>query len=639
MGAGSGFEGQGVTALATLTRRGAAGSLAAMNQNLDRETFDALVARARTAQPADAVALFTQALALDPAQPRVLKEMAAVAAPAGQRAAAIRVAEDCFNRCEGNPTPQLKTAFVLHALGAATSAVKGVVGLAARGVDADACAKALNYVIPGADVTLPETVTALGMLLRHGYASAGHAATFSAFVRARLKDRDPDDAAFLAAPVFRDPLFVAGLRVFIVVDRFVEQHLTRLRSLLAQSVGADGALPPERADLRPALMALAEQCFANEYVWDESAGDTRQRARLAAMLETARASDAAAMLGCYMPLCDLPAAALPDASPGDDAWASVRRRQVEEPARERTITAGIPALTPVTDTVSLAVRDQYQENPYPRWIVPSRAEPMAPPRPPGAAALPADARLDILVAGCGTGHHAIQVADVYPRARILAVDLSRTSLAYAIRKTAELGIGRISYFQADILKLARLNLRFDVIECGGVLHHLHNPAAGLDVLCGLLKPEGIMRLALYSRIARHKIIAAQDLRAREGITATLAGIRRFRRQLFALPSGHPAAAMSYPDLFSASGCRDLLFHVQETNLDIPGLARLLSGSGLTFAGFDNLTREAQADYRAAHAGDPAMTSLANWDAFERAHPDTFINMYQFWAYKTPHAGH
>jgi ubiquinone/menaquinone biosynthesis C-methylase UbiE len=55
----------------------------------------------------------------------------------------------------------------------------------------------------------------------------------------------------------------------------------------------------------------------------------------------------------------------------------------------------------------------------------------------------------------------------FPGATILAVDLSVTSLAYAKRKTQELGIGNIEYYQADILALASSNDRIEPIECVG----------------------------------------------------------------------------------------------------------------------------------------------------------------------------
>ena len=48
--------------------------------------------------------------------------------------------------------------------------------------------------------------------------------------------------------------------------------------------------------------------------------------------------------------------------------------------------------------------------------------------------------VDILIAGCGTGLHSIDSALRFPRAHILAIDLSRASLAYARRKSCALGL-------------------------------------------------------------------------------------------------------------------------------------------------------------------------------------------------------
>ena len=41
----------------------------------------------------------------------------------------------------------------------------------------------------------------------------------------------------------------------------------------------------------------------------------------------------------------------------------------------------------------------------------------------------------MLVAGCGTGWHAVGIAQKYHGARVLAVDLSLSSLCYAKRNT------------------------------------------------------------------------------------------------------------------------------------------------------------------------------------------------------------
>ena len=53
-----------------------------------------------------------------------------------------------------------------------------------------------------------------------------------------------------------------------------------------------------------------------------------------------------------------------------------------------------------------------------------------------AAIKPAAAKRP-LIAGCGTGEHPFDIAQKSPQARILAVDLSLASLAYARRKTRD----------------------------------------------------------------------------------------------------------------------------------------------------------------------------------------------------------
>jgi SAM-dependent methyltransferase len=70
---------------------------------------------------------------------------------------------------------------------------------------------------------------------------------------------------------------------------------------------------------------------------------------------------------------------------------------------------------------------------------------------------------EILIAGCGTGYQAAITALRNPGSPVLAVDLSRTSLAYALRRAREVGIAHVRFAQADILKLGVLQERFDLI--------------------------------------------------------------------------------------------------------------------------------------------------------------------------------
>ena len=90
---------------------------------------------------------------------------------------------------------------------------------------------------------------------------------------------------------------------------------------------------------------------------------------------------------------------------------------------------------------------------------------------------------EVLVAGAGTGLQALQSAFGYgPDARLLAVDLSAASLAYADTAARHFGAGNIEFLVADILDLGQLDRTFDVIECVGVLHHMADPWSGWRML-------------------------------------------------------------------------------------------------------------------------------------------------------------
>jgi SAM-dependent methyltransferase len=237
---------------------------------------------------------------------------------------------------------------------------------------------------------------------------------------------------------------------------------------------------------------------------------------------------------------------------------------------------------------------------------------------------------DILIAGCGTGQQSVTTAQRFPDARVLAIDLSLASLAYAKRKSAGL---QIEYAQADILALETLGRSFDMIEASGVLHHLADPMQGWTTLLGLLKPGGFMHLGLYSALARTGIAAARQIIAERGYAATAQDIRAARQEFISAQEPRFATILSSPDFYSIGACRDLLFHVQEHRLTLPQIDAFLTQHRLSFLGFE-LGATALARYRARFPDEAAMTDLTKWHLFETDHPDTFAGMYQFWVQKT-----
>ena len=250
-------------------------------------------------------------------------------------------------------------------------------------------------------------------------------------------------------------------------------------------------------------------------------------------------------------------------------------------------------------------------------------------------------KIKILVAGCGTGAEASSLAADFPSAEILAVDLSRTSLAYASYMAGKHGLKNISFRHGDILQLGScLHDKYDFISCGGVLHHMEDPINGWSVLTGLLKDGGLMCIGLYSKTARRFILQAQEFIKKNQYPLDTQGIMRFRREApDVLEKRIYDGILKTSDYYYLSMCRDLLFHVQEHDFDIPDIAEALKNMGLLFLGF-NFTDASSAvmQYRLMFPDNSEADNLSNWHAFEQKNPDTFKAMYQLWCRKTAVAG-
>ncbi len=446
-----------------------------------------------------------------------------------------------------------------------------------------------------------------------------------------------------------DPLLHALLAATPVTDLALERILTAFRRALLTVTAPVGQPLDVSSWGHPWLTLcarLARQAFLSDYVLAQSAEEAAALDRLESemhrRLETGGTvpNHWIALLGAYRPLDRLPPAVMGHGWPAE--LRALLALQISEVAAEAGIAAQLPSLTPLHNSVSIQVRAQYEAHPYPRWaatglratplglrhmlqaLFPKVRLPAAPPTRDWDAP-------EVLIAGCGTGREAVQVARHVAGARVLAVDLSRHSLAYGVRQAHRLGLDNLSFAQADLLELGQLERRFDLIHCVGVLHHTADPLAGLRVLTGLLAPGGVMKLGFYSAIARRPIAAVRAFAAERGIAATLDGVRQLRQDILALPADHPARAVTAsPDFFTASGCRDLMLHVHELPTSLPWLEQALNGLDLALLGFEFEDPAPYALYRQRFPEDPAMTSLARWAWLEEAHPALFGRLYQFW---------
>ena len=434
------------------------------------------------------------------------------------------------------------------------------------------------------------------------------------------------------------PLLHQLMRICPLTDLQPEASFASMRRVLLTALAQTEASP----ELIHFLSTLSLHCFTNEYVYFETEEETELISALEAGISEsiAQASQPTVtetlILATYRPLHQYDWSEKLQVL---DQLPEVKVRLVEEPLAEKVIAQNMPALSDVDDDVSRQVREQYEENPYPRWVKLAIS-----PKAKLVAEVCNEAKLQlhseniksvfapsILIAGCGTGQHSIGTASRFANCKVTAVDLSRASLAYAQRKTNELGITNIKYLQADILNLGELGQEFDIIESAGVLHHMDNPMAGWRVLVDLLKTGGLMKIGLYSELARRHIVKTREEIGLRGIGASESEIRQFRQSLVESQDDHHQQLMGFGDFFSLSEVRDLIFHVQEHRFTLPQIQHCLDELGLKLCGFENT--DVVRRFKNSFGKDSDACDLSLWHQFEIENPDTFVGMYQFWCQK------
>jgi 2-polyprenyl-3-methyl-5-hydroxy-6-metoxy-1,4-benzoquinol methylase len=318
---------------------------------------------------------------------------------------------------------------------------------------------------------------------------------------------------------------------------------------------------------------------------------------------------------------------------------SLYLRQALEPEKEINLRLKIPKLLSITDKISSKVQEQYEQNPYPRWMSLGLSR-----SPRSNWKITDELKLKIqdprihkvdapkiLIAGCGTGQTSIETASEFKDCDILAVDLSLNSLAYAKRKTEELKILNIEYMQADILDIEEIRQKFDIIESTGVLHHMNDPMAGWKALVGCLNNGGLMKIGLYSELARQHIVKIRDEIKKENINVSDDDMKSFRNQIINSEKEHHERIKLSSDFYNMSSIRDLLFHVQEYRFTIPKIKICLEDLGLIFCGFEHPKLSQIINSNILSMDN--IHCLDAWEEFEIENPNTFSGMYQFWCQK------
>ena len=599
-----------------------------------------------------ALASYRAARVLDPGFAQAINNEGAALMALGQVSEAAQCFRESISADESYLQAYLNLGTALQAAGDATGALAALA--AARALAPTDLTLLQSYAIVAARVPVEALDAACEPHIVAAISNSGVNAQRLVRPALRLLAASPALSALADAPhaaiqsgehdrALENPILLALLERTIVANTTAEQLLTRLRLVCLYDIsGAEGGLAGR---LPTFASALAAQCFLTNYAYADTIGENDRLNDLVRKVRHAVNDGGSDSPDLVAPLCVIamyrPLGEIFPASVDLSARIApyLFELQVAAFAKETALDAAIPSLAQSINGDAEPGQQRHGEAPYPRWVSNDRRIPVPLANVLGALfpqhAMPAFASQPVrtLVAGCGTGKYAIDVAQQYLASELIAIDKRRASLRYAARMASQIGIANIAFAQADILVLHDWPERFQVVESADALRQLDDPGRGLEVLAGKLDPGGFMKIVLYSRLGRRAVTDARAMIASGPSLAQVARLREARQAIIELPRDDPRRSVTdYPEFYSLSGCRDLLYAAPERTFSIPEIASMLSTADLEFLGFQFSDPAVPTRYAQTYPAN-AQNDLDQWHKFEQSNPDTFAGMYQLWCQK------
>ena len=214
--------------------------------------------------------------------------------------------------------------------------------------------------------------------------------------------------------------------------------------------------------------------------------------------------------------------------------------------------------------------------------------------------------LDILIAGCGS-NQAAYTALRNPTSRVVAIDISRSSLSHSQYLKDKHGLDNLEVRHLDLMAVASLDQSFDFILSTGVLHHLKEPGRGLRALRDVLRPAGVMHVMLYGKTLRQGVYLLQEAFRLMGLGQSEDDIAIVRKTLAALPSRHSVNAYlnakdASEELKYDTAIVDTFLHRRDRAYSIMELFDFVDKNRLAFLGWmDRLDCSGQAHFPANDA--------------------------------------
>ncbi len=438
--------------------------------------------------------------------------------------------------------------------------------------------------------------------------------------------------------LFQNKILIFCLKYGLVLDYDFENLLTKIRNFYLnydQQININ-------INTQIFLSSLAQYNFFNNYIFAETDNELKKLEHLEKKL-TKRFDDKTPLepydyfrIACYRPLFNYK---FSESIHINDINKELINYTIINPKKEINLIKNIKTVNIIKNDISLKIRDQYETFPYPSWVY---CKPQLYKR--SISQYLKDMNIlhseenenssekkIILIAGCGTGKQAVECALTLENVEIIAIDLSKRSIGYAMRKCQEYNINNIKFFHCDILDVHKLNIKFDYIVCTGVLHHMKDPEKGFEQLYHCLKKDGLILLALYSKIARSKLRIFQDLGHKIKDIHNEKILRDFRKNLI---DNHNIVnkISNLEDFYNLSEFKDIICNAQEHQYEIDDLKKITKKFNMNFCGFQNLNNLHEKFYN-FFKKEVDILDFEYWKKYEKHFPNTFATMYQFWLKK------
>ncbi len=191
--------------------------------------------------------------------------------------------------------------------------------------------------------------------------------------------------------------------------------------------------------------------------------------------------------------------------------------------------------------------------------------------------------LDILVAGCGANQAAC-LAFTNPSAKVVAIDVSQPSLDHQQYLKDKHGLQNLELHLLPIEELSALGLDFDLVVCVGVLHHLADPAKGMQALAGCLRRDGVASVMLYGKYGRIGVDMLASVFHDLGLGQDDSSVQVVKETIPVLPADHPVWTYlnNSSDLNADTSVVDTFLHGRQRCYTVTECIDLVTSAGLVF---------------------------------------------------------